>query len=413
MYELDTLRRRITELETAEAKHKQVEEELERRATLAELTHDVVLRTSGELEPNELFSTIVTAISEALDYYSVALLLVDGTLGQLTLQAVAGHLAEVVPENLQIAFGEGMVGYAAESGESQISGDIRQHPRYVRKMDSTAKSELAVPIKRGEKVVGVLDIQSESLDAFDEVAVGAMETLSTQIASSIENARLYEEALSRAERLAVVTQLAKAIGASLRLEELVETVYQQTAPIFQADTFFIAFVDEKADELDFRFVVDEGVRQRPGRSPLSATLSSVVVTEKRLLHIRDWEREKDQLPGGWLFGEGKRPRSWLGVPLVVGERVIGVLNVQAYRPNAYGEEEEKLLATIGDQIAVAIENARLFEETHGRAERLAAVNRIAKAVGASLQLDKLMEVVYREIASVFENDSLYITLYDE
>ena len=84
MHELDTLRRRIAELETAEAKHKQVEE-LERRATLAELTHDVALRTSGELEPNELFSTIVTAVSEALDYYSVAVLLVDELSDCLTL----------------------------------------------------------------------------------------------------------------------------------------------------------------------------------------------------------------------------------------------------------------------------------------------------------------------------------------
>jgi len=413
MQNLDSLRRRITELETAQAKHRQVETELQRRAALAELVHDVALRTSGALEPKELFPAIVSTIQDVLYFYSVALLLVDGSNGCLTLQAVAGHHTEVVPENLQVAVGEGMVGHAAETGKTQISGNVCQDSRYVRKVDSTAKSEMAVPIKHGEKIVGVLDIQSDVSDAFDEMTVGAMETLGTQIAILIENALLYEETRSRAERLAVVTHIAKAVGASLRLEELVETVYRQTAPIFQADTFFIAFYDETADELDFRFVIDEGARQRPGRSPLSATLSSVVVTEKRPLHIRDWEREKDQLTGGWFFGEGKRPRSWLGVPLVVGERVIGVLNVQSYRPNAYGEEEEKLLATIGDQIAVAIENARLFEETQGRAERLAVVNRIAKAVGASLKLDELMEIVYQEVTSAFDNDALYLSLYDE
>lgn len=232
----------------------------------------------------------------------------------------------------------------------------------IKRVGAPAKVWLGVPLKIGDRVIGSLALQSYA-DAmtYDDKDLSVLTFVSDQVALAIERKRTEDEMRNRAARLAVVTQTAKAVTAVLRLDELMETVYLTTAPIFRADTFFIAFVDEEADELDFRFVVDEGIRQRPHRWAMAGTLSSVVVKERRVLHVRDWDQEKDLLPKGSVFGKGRRPRSWLGIPLIVGERLIGILNVQSFRPNAYSEEEEKLLATIGDQIAVAFENARLYE----------------------------------------------------
>jgi len=111
--------------------------------------------------------------------------------------------------------------------------------------------------------------------------------------------------------------------------------------------------------------------------------------------------------------ESKIYPSWVGAPMMIGERVIGTISVMADRPYAYSDEQEVLLSTIADQVAVAIENARLFQKTHGKDERLAVVNRITQAVGASLQLDELMEIVYQELTTAFDNDSLFLSLYDE
>ncbi|MBU0510303.1 MAG: diguanylate cyclase [Chloroflexi bacterium] len=173
---------------------KRAQEDAQRRAAQAALAYEVGRRVSGELALDELLSTIVTAVYYAFDYDHVGLLLLDEQAKCLTLEAIAGKHAAIFPEKFQLAIGEGMIGYAAESGKIQISGDVSQEPHYTQKIVDT-KSELAVPIKSGQKVIGVLDLQSSKFDAFDGNDAVLMETLANQITIAIKNARLHEETL--------------------------------------------------------------------------------------------------------------------------------------------------------------------------------------------------------------------------
>lgn len=167
-------------------------EETRRRAAQATLVYEVGQRVSSKLELTPLLSEIVTAVRDAFDYHNVMLMLVDEEEERLTLQSIAGAYADVFPPDLQVHIGEGMIGYAAASGEIQISTDVSQDPHFVRKAGETTQSELTVPIKSGQKVIGVLDLQSDKLGAFDDTDVMVVETLADQIAVAIENARLYE-----------------------------------------------------------------------------------------------------------------------------------------------------------------------------------------------------------------------------
>ena len=171
---------------------KRAEEETRRRAAQATLIYEVGQRVSSELELGALLSEIVTAVHDAFNYYGVMLMLLDEEAERLTLQSIAGGYADVFPEDLWLAIGEGMMGYAAATGETQVSGDVSQNPHYVRKAEEETKSELTVPIKSGQEVIGVLDLQSDELEAFDETDVMLMETLADQVAAAIENARLYQ-----------------------------------------------------------------------------------------------------------------------------------------------------------------------------------------------------------------------------
>jgi len=132
----------------------------------------------------------VGAVRDAFDYHNVMLELVDEEAKCMVVQSVAGAYADFFPDQ-HMAIGEGMTGYAAATGETQVSGDVIQDPHYVPGVEET-KSELAVPIKSEQKVIGVLDLQSDEFDAFDETDVMVMETLADQVAVAIENARLYE-----------------------------------------------------------------------------------------------------------------------------------------------------------------------------------------------------------------------------
>jgi PAS domain S-box-containing protein len=202
------------------AERKRAEEEAQRRAIQAALIYEVGQRVSGELDLEQLFSAIVTAISDAFGYYSVALAPVDEEAGYLTIGGIVGGYTDILLRNTRVVIGEGMTGYAAATGETQISGDVSQNPHFIRLADEETRSELVVPIKSGQSVIGVLDLQSEEFDAFDETDAMLMETLADQVAVAIENARLFEQAQEEiAERKRAEAELRKY---QEHLEELVE-----------------------------------------------------------------------------------------------------------------------------------------------------------------------------------------------
>jgi len=183
--------KRIKELEKEPPEDKRAKEE-EQRCVQLDLVHEVTNRINSELALKALFSEIVTSIYDTFDYYGVMLLLVDEETNRLTMQSILDGYADIFPKDLWLAKGEGMIGYAAATGETQLSGDVTKHPHFVRKAEEETKSELSVPIKSGQNVIGVLDLYSDQFNAFDKTDVSVIETLAGQIAVAIKNARLYE-----------------------------------------------------------------------------------------------------------------------------------------------------------------------------------------------------------------------------
>lgn len=173
---------------------KKAEEALNRRATQADFINRVGQRISSQLQIAALLQEIVDAVSDTFHYFGVHLFLLDESHNRLRLQAVAGGYKNIIPDDLVVELGKGMIGNAASLGRSLVAPDVSRDPYFVRLADEFTRSELCVPIRSGGMTIGVLDIQSIALAAFDEADLAAMETLSSQLASAITNARLYEEA---------------------------------------------------------------------------------------------------------------------------------------------------------------------------------------------------------------------------
>jgi len=165
----------------------------------------------------------------------------------------------------------------------------------------------------------------------------------------------------REARLRVVNKIAAAVGKTLEIDILMETVYQEVTPLFRSDAFFVALYDEDTNELEFRLQVDEGIREPPDRQRLGTGLTSWVIQSKKPLLITDFNRIPEGVPKPELYGTLKMPASWLGVPMLVGNKVIGVICIQTYQSRPYGEEEQLLLSTIAEQVSIAVQNARLYE----------------------------------------------------
>ncbi len=369
---------------------KRAEEEIKRRAAQAALAYEVGQRVSAKLEPDELLSEIVTAVRDAFDYYGVMMLLLDDKAEYLTLQSIAGGYINIFPEDLRLAVGEGMIGYAAASGETQVSGDVSKDPHYVRKAKEETKSELAVPIKSGQKVIGVLDLQSNEFDAFDETDVMLIETLTGQIAVAIENAQLYEETQQRALEQETLREAALALTTALDRSEVIDRILAQLQRVVPYDSASVQLL--QGDRLVI--IGGHGFPNLPdllgitfpanGDNPNSEvirTRASFIVEDAPAVYEAFREDPHRQAV----------IRSWLGVPLLVGERLVGMIALDKCEPGFYTQQHARLAEAFAAQGAIAIENARLFEEIEERRLYLETV--LGAAPDAIVTLDDRFQVV--------------------
>ncbi|MBI2841588.1 MAG: GAF domain-containing protein [Acidobacteria bacterium] len=174
------------------------------------------------------------------------------------------------------------------------------------------------------------------------------------------------------------------MSTNLNLDELLEVVYQEVTRAIAADAFWIALCDRVSREFEFRMRVVQGTREPLTREHITSGLSFSVLTSKQPLLIRNYAREKDQLPALERWDSTKTPDSWLGIPMLHGDDVLGIISVEAYRPDAYGEAEQELLSTIAGVVAVAIQNARLSEMANDERQRLQLLYDVGHELSANL-----------------------------
>lgn len=215
-----------------------------------------------------------------------------------------------------------------------------------------------------------------------------------------------------AGQLAVVNRIARAVSSTLHLDELLETVYQEVRALLQCDAFLVALYDQESGELDLRLAAEGDARLPPQRLPLGHGLLSRVVGEASSLLVSDYapEDEPMPLPSSDQIRLGRC--TWLGVPMRVGRRVIGAIAVWAYRLQAYSEAEERLLNLIADQVAVAVDNARLYMATQARADELALLNEIGTSLTSQLDFSTIVREALSRIHRLFQASEVALLQVD-
>lgn len=204
-----------------------------------------------------------------------------------------------------------------------------------------------------------------------------------QLSLALENARLFQETQSRAEELSVFNEMGRELSAQLDTAAIAEIVYRYTSRLMDTSNFFIALYDQANQEKIFPLAFEEGKRiQLPSNKLANRSFSDYIIRNKKIVfapndvagHQRALELEfvpltKDATPS----------QSWLGVPLLVGDRILGLISVQSIqKPNVYDEHDRDILTTIASQAAVALENARLFAEVRTSQGQLSEALQIAR-----------------------------------
>jgi GAF domain-containing protein/two-component sensor histidine kinase len=391
-------------------KNAQLYEREQQRTAQLTLVNQVARQVVSILDLDQLLDEVVTDIQQGFNYHHIGLFLLDEVAGQLEMRAIAGSFADMAPPDHRLALGKGMAGWTALTGQPLLANDVSQEPRYVLGIlkEALTKAELCVPLKLAGKVIGVLDVQDTQLNAFDESDLLAMETLADQIAMAIENARIYEEERKRVNQLELIGEVTQKIASILNLDELLPQVARMIVDTFDYYHTSILLVEADSGELVLRASIGslkgalrDRLRLKIGREGITGW----VAHSGEPLLANDVSRE----PRYCFREEAKDIKSELAVPIKLKGEIIGVLDAQSIELDAFSQDDVSVLQTLADQLAIAIENARLYQQTdeklQTRVKELCALYAIAEAVNESLDLDKVLHLALDSAIEVAGMDS--------
>ncbi len=326
------------------------------------LLNEIGRRAAAQLELQEMLDTAVDALRQNLGYFRVAVLLKDQA-GDLYIAAANKDFWGVIPPDYRQKVGDGLIGVAAASGETILSNDTASDKRYFRLGDWDSPASLSVPIRVGDRVLGVLEVEADKPGAFADDDAAAMEIAADQLAVAIQNAALFQERERRIAELDVLNDMSRAISSALNPDALLETVEQQVRRLFDTTSFYIATYEEGSDKWTLAFALEHGQRVPRADYSIDAGITGFILRTRQPLLLSNMVELRAFHDAQGIAMVGEQAKSWMGVPLQVANQVVGVMGIQSYeQEHLYSPRDLALFSTIAAQTAVAIANARLYQE---------------------------------------------------
>jgi len=376
-------------------------------AKLAEqlqIINEIGQHVAAVMKVDELLHHVVTILKTRFGHYDVNILLLDERASELVWRA-GTKLGECASESsLRCRVGEGIVGWAAKHRQPLLVNDVRQEPRYnpVPELPDT-QAEMAVPITLGERVLGVLDVQSAQAGAYGEEDLFVLQALARQLAIALDNARLLEQAQQRVSELTALRQVSLQLISTMDIPTVLETIAESALRLVGASDIHIYLYDDQTGEFTFGTALwDTGDRQPAVSAPRKDGLTALVAREARPIAIDDAAHHP-------LFSDGEAS-SWeiaaiAGFPLKRGARVLGVFNIAFREPHTFSEDELRALSLLADQTALGIERAQLFEELNRRVNQLSIMRRIGQMITATLNTSEILAAILRLVSRTLAAES--------
>ena len=275
-------------------------------------------------------------------------------------------------------------------------------------------SYAGAPLQVKGKVIGFLDLASLTPNFYNQTHADRLQSFADQVAISVENARLLEEAQQRADELSTLLDIGQAVTSGLEMDKILRALLEKCKHVLPIEAFYIATYDNENEMIGFPLFYDKGeisvlppreIRQSPG-------LTGHIIKTRQTLYLPDALDEESIRKYNIIDFGGDPSHSYVGIPLLVGDRVVGVISMQSTQPNAYHPDQIRLLETIATQAAGAIENARLFEELRLHAEELTALFDIGIAVTSGLDMEQILRTLLEKCRQVLPVEAFYIAILD-
>lgn len=384
----------------ATARHKNSEQ---RYVLLYELFRSI----SSTLDPQKALNLIIDAAVEITSATNATLNLIDWEREVLVFKVSRGFLKQI--SGLQLKVGEGITGWVARHGKPLLVRDVSSDPRYV-KLKDEIKSELAVPLEIDGKLIGVVNVESVELNAFDAEDLEHLTLLSKQSAQVIKNSQLFDTAKRKVEELSTLIEINKNLVRTRSLDKILNQIVSKTAHLMDSSLCSLRLLSEDREELVLSAHCGGGAGYRKHlRISVRNSLLGGVVSSQKPLQVADVRDESDYLLRELAQQEGLC--SLLSVPLKVRKKMIGVINIYKSSRYLFSDDELMLVGSFADQCAVAIENARLYEkmrymeEQARRSERLAVVGELAVGIAHEIRNPlTIMQMIFESDGGLVEKD---------
>ncbi len=365
------------------------------------LVREVSAQIANVLHLDELSARVTELIQKTFNFYYVAIFTLDPYSNALRFRSSA-----VAPRKgkkkasiaLEVEIGQGLIGEAAMLGEQIVCDDVQSDPRY-RFIDSLpeTRSEVVIPLKIENRVLGVLDVQSNHKKAFHPNDLLILHALADNIARAVESARLYSSLRRRADQLTLVSEVSKSVSSTLNLSAIMRDAADLIHEKFKYPHVSLFTVHPNRRIIAYEAGSGKRSKKLQGYTISLDSPKGIMVWAARLgktILVNDVTLDDRYVPSPLPPGN---TRSELCVPLIFEDKVVGLLDIQSDKNNAFTEDDQVMFEAVADTMAAAIRNADLYRSEQWRRQVADSLREVAGLVSDNVGVDEVLETILAEL----------------
>jgi signal transduction protein with GAF and PtsI domain len=380
-------------METKKRSLEQLEQALREKTREVDVLHRITDSISNTLDLEAVLKHIVDVVVEVTKADACLLYLLSDNRDELILRASKNPHPKLIGR-ITLGLGEGITGWVArERTRVVIPSNASEDPRFKlfhNLPEDRYQGFVSVPIMAKKEVIGVINVQHKRPRRYREDELALLSTIANQVGGAIENARLYDQMKRKALQLETLSQVSETVASSRIIDDVLQLIVTMTAQMMGSKICSIMLLDAETGEL--RIAATQSLSEQYRRKPnlkVGQSISGRAVQERRPIIVADVTKERDYMYPDLAVKEGLA--SLLSVPMLVRDKAVGVINSYTSVPHHFTSEEVRLMQTIANQAAIAIEHTTLMEKSFEMQEALAVRKLLERAKGYLMRAKKLSE----------------------